>query len=147
MIVRQVWANQRNQLLLTIPKEEGIQEKDYVAIKKVDSPFEPKLKGDFIGYVDSLESNFDYIIKNIKDLRNSKEFRNLLKECYYRFYDFSGYERVMEDNSFEKKANELISSFSNINDRHLLIDILNVSFMLGRMKGFSDCKNNFSENK
>lgn len=36
-IIRKVWKNQREQLLITIPKDSGIKDGDYVEIRKVVS--------------------------------------------------------------------------------------------------------------
>lgn len=36
MLIRKVWkAKKRNQLIVTIPKNEGIQEGDYIKIEKI----------------------------------------------------------------------------------------------------------------
>jgi len=35
-IIRKVWENQRKQLLITIPRNQGIKKGDYIEIKKVE---------------------------------------------------------------------------------------------------------------
>ena len=45
MIVRKVWkANKKNQLFLTIPRNQGITEGDYVSITKIEEPVKETVK-------------------------------------------------------------------------------------------------------